>query len=216
MLVGVVSGLALAGASTAAIVGLATTSDPPSSSSSASAPSAGGNPSPGDGSGDRSLQIEFPNGATGTFAVPTGLHHEPDDDDDGHVALAADDDDNVYLDLYTDDTTASNAHDLHRMAQEAATDDRNHSNVVSAITFRTVGGRSAAQYTLTHQGDNGDATFESLVTVVLVGDEELSLYWTDDPDDFLPDGGQKDAAAVLASLHVSGGSNDDSGSGSSA
>jgi hypothetical protein len=207
VIVGVVSGIVLAGGSTVALGLAASSDDTPSSSSSASAPA---DPSPGSSNpGDtpsqpdgRALQIDFPDGSTGTFAVPDGLHHDQADDDDGHVALESDDD-RAYLDVYTDETTASQARDLHLVAAQNATDDRNHGNKTTTITYRTVGGHPAAQYRFSHHDSNG--TYDGLVTVVLVGDEQISLYWSDDVDDFNPSTGQLASAAVLHSLQVSDG-----------
>jgi hypothetical protein len=208
VVVGVVSGIVLAGASTGAIGLAASSDDTPSSSSSASAP-AGPSPrssSPGGTSSqpdDGTLQIDFPDGSTGTFAVPHGLHHDQADDDDGHVALESDGDDAAYLDVYTDETTASQARDLHLVAAQDATDDRHHGNKTTAITYHSVGGHQAAQYRFSHHDGNG--TFDGLVTVVLVGDEQISLYWSDDVDDFSANTGQLASAAVLDSLQVSDG-----------
>jgi hypothetical protein len=198
VVVGVVSGIVLAGASTAAIGLAASSDDTPSSSSSAAAP--GGTSSQPD---DGTLQIDFPDGSTGTFAVPAGLHHDQADDDDGHVALESDGDDAAYLDVYTDETTASQARDLHLVAAQNATDDRNHGNKTTAITYGTVGGHQAAQYRFSHHDGNG--TFDGLVTVVLVGNEQISLYWSDDVNDFSANTGQLASAAVLHSLQVSDG-----------
>jgi hypothetical protein len=203
---GVLSGVVLAAGSTAGVVLIATSDTSPSSGSGSSSsgpiPLPGASPRSGQ-SPDGTARIDFPDGSTGTFAVPSGLHHDTADDDDGHVALAADDDSAAYLDLYTDETTASQARDLHLAATQDATDDRNHGNKTGAITYRTVGGRAAAQYRFSHQ--DGSSTFDALVTVVLVGNEQISLYWSDDADDFNAGTAQRSSAAVLTSLHVSGG-----------
>jgi hypothetical protein len=207
VVVGVVSGTALAGASTVAVGLVASSVDTPSSSSSAAAP-AGPSPGSSDPSGtpsqpdNGSLKIDFPDGSTGTFALPDGLHHDQADDDDGHVALQSDDD-GAYLDVYTDETTASQARDLHLVAAQDATDDRNHGDKTTAITYRSVSGYQAAQYRFSH--DDSSGTYDGLVTIVLVGSEQISLYWSDDADGFSASAAQQASAAVLHSLQVNDG-----------
>jgi hypothetical protein len=199
--VALVSGLALGAASSLGVYALGS-ADPAESSSQASGPGGGG-PNPGPSTPGGSLSIDFPDGTTATFVVPDGLHHDADQDDDGHVALAGDGDSAAYLDVYTDETTGSKARNLPLTAAQAQTDDRNHGNTAGAITYRSVGGHQAAQYRLTHHDDDG--SFDALVTVILVGQETIGLYWSDDSDDFAATDGQRNEAAVLHSLRVSGG-----------
>jgi hypothetical protein len=167
-------------------------------------------PTPGSGgsggSGSRAVSIDFPDGTTGRFTVPAGLHHQPDEDDAGHIALAADDGGAAYLDLYTDETTASKAHDLARTAAQEATDDRNHGDTTGSISIHTVGGHRAAQYRLTRHDGNG--SFDALVTVVLIGHEDIGLYWSDDAQHFTAAGAQAAEAALLRSMRVTSGSGD--------
>jgi hypothetical protein len=212
--VALTSGLALAAVSSLTVYALvsdpAGSSGPGSASSPAPGPGPGpgpdgGSPAPGPSTPDGSVSIDFPDGTTATFVVPAGMHHEADQDDDGHVALAADGDSAAYLDLYTDETTGSKARDLRLTAAQDQTDDRNHGNTAGSITYRSVGGHSAAQYRLTHHDDNG--SFDALVTVILVGHETIGLYWSDDSQDFNASVGQRTEAAVLHSFQVAGGDN---------
>ena len=53
--------------------------------------------------------------------------------------------------------------------------------------------------------DDGSGTYDGLVTIVLVGNEQISLYWSDDVDEFSASAGQQASAAVLHSLQVNDG-----------
>ncbi len=213
---GLAGGLLLSGVTAGgvlAVVEVAGSSGPSDTSSGSGgapdlpAPSPSSSPGSGRASGPgSSVTIDFPDGTTGRFAVPAGLHHQPDEDDAGHVALAADGDGAAYLDLYTDETTASKAHDLALTAAQEASDDRNHGNTTSSISLHTVGGHRAAQYRLSRHDGNG--SFDALVTVVLVGHEDIGLYWSDDAQHFTAASGQRAAAALLSSMRITAGSGD--------
>jgi hypothetical protein len=202
--VALAAGLLLGAVTTGgAVVLVAVASSAPSADATHSQGSPAPLPTSGSGGSGRSVSIDFPDGTTGHFTVPAGLHHRPDEDDAGHVALAADGSGATFLDLYTDETTASKAHDLALTAAQEATDDRNHGNTTGSISFHAVGGHHAAQYRLTRH--DGHGSFAALVTVVLVGHEDIGLYWSDDAQHFTAASAQAGEAALLRSMRVAPG-----------
>lgn len=229
--IGIVTGLVLLAVPVGAFL-----ADQPSGSSSASAAPDIGDPAPepsssdsgGDGgsggsgggagaAGGEQLQIDFPDGATGSFRIPLGMEHDSANDDDGHVSVKAASSDGPYIDVYTDETAASHRSDLHAAVEGERTYNRDDKGQVSAIRYRTIGGHPAGQFTVRYHGKYKDQVYDNLVTVILVGDQVLSVYWSDNTDFFVSANAQRDEAAVIQSFRVddSGGSSGSSPSGSS-
>jgi hypothetical protein len=158
-------------------------------------------PDPGVGVGRERLDIDFPDGSTGSFAVPVGMQHDADGDDEGHIAMwSADSADTPYLDVYTEDTAASRRSDLSGVAAQERADEVDRGGRASTITYRTVGGHRAAQFTVQYKGKYADQAYEDLVTVVVVGRQALALYFEDQPQSFDAKRAHTDTASLIASF----------------
>jgi hypothetical protein len=216
VVVSLVAGLALAGGSTAAFVGLATAD--PYTTTSGSAANPGPDPEdptptpdgdPGTSDPERP-SIDFPDGASGTFAVPAGLEHDADNDDDGHVAIVKSKSEGPYLDVYTDETTGSLATDLRQVAAQEASSTARYGGRTGPVTYLTIAGHRTGQFRVTYTR-TGHAPYDALVTVLLEGKDMMSLYWADRVGTFSSQDGQRAESSVLQSLRV----DDSTGRGSS-
>ncbi len=208
VVVSLVAGVALAGGSTAAFVGIATSDHDTTTSGSAANPVPDPGPSsadPGTSGSDR-LSIDFPDGASGTFTLPAGLEHDADNDDDGHVAIAKSEDDGPYLDVYTDETTGSLASDLREAAAQEASSTVRYGGKTGPITYRTIAGHRAGQFRVAYTR-TGHPPYDALVTVLLEGKDMMSLYWADRVGAFSSQDGQRAESSVLQSLRIDNSTN---------
>jgi aromatic ring-cleaving dioxygenase len=158
-------------------------------------------PDPSADVGREQLDIDFPNGDTGSFAVPVGMQHDAGGDDEGHVAMwSVDPFGAPYLDVYTDDTAASRRSDLRGVAADERAFDVNKGGRASAIIYRSVGGHRAAQFTVQFKGKYADQVYDNLVTVVVVGHQILAVYFSDHPQTYVDQRAHADSAAVIRSF----------------
>ncbi len=210
--VSLVCGLVLVGLSSAALFGLTSSAaDRRAAARSSGAAGPAGSSEPGSGSdspgssgspldaaGDQ-LSISFPDGSDATFTLPDGTEHDGDDDGDGHVSIDATDS-GAALDVYADESSASDAGDLHRVATDETTGTTKYGGQPGPPTFRTVGGRPAAQFLVRYPKTGSHPSYEALVTVVLSGRNLVSIYWSDELDYFDAAQAETAAAALVRSL----------------
>jgi hypothetical protein len=70
----------------------------------------------------------------------------------------------------------------------------------SAISYRTVGGHRAAQYTVRFKGKYADQVYDNLVTLTVVGHQVLAVYYRNHPAAFIAKRARADSASVIASF----------------
>jgi hypothetical protein len=142
--------------------------------------------------------VGFDGGETASFQAPAGMTRTACCGS-YHVGLTGAGANAPSLDVSTDDSPKSAAHDLHGLAAQEATYDARYDGKSGKISYTTLGVHDVAQYTFTYRIHTSHPIRE-MVTLMLIGHEELSLYWSTDEQHFSDPVARATEAAVVRSM----------------
>lgn len=142
--------------------------------------------------------VGFDGGETASFQAPDGMTRTACCAT-AHVGLTGTGTNAPTLDAYTDDSPNTVAHDLHALAVQESKYDARYDGKSGPVTYLTLDGHEVAQYTFTYRIHSPHPVRE-MATLMLVGHEELSLYWAQDEQHFSASVARATEAAVVGSL----------------
>jgi hypothetical protein len=142
--------------------------------------------------------VGFDGGETASFQAPAGMTRTACCAT-SHVGLSGTGANAPTLDAYTDDSPNTVAHDLHALAVEESKYDARYDGKSGKVSYLTLDGHEVAQYTFTYRIHSTHPVRE-MATLMLIGHEELSLYWAQDDQHFSASVARTTEAAVVGSL----------------
>lgn len=142
--------------------------------------------------------VGFDGGETASFQAPAGMRRTACCAT-YHVGLAGTGASAPTLDVATDDSPNTVAHDLHALAVQESTYDARYDGTSGPISYLKLDGHNVAQYAFTYRLHSARPIRE-MVTLMLVGHEELSFYWAQDAQHFSESVARDSEDAVVGSL----------------